>query len=364
MQFTRVLADPEFERYFAGLKQVFLYITDDCNLRCIHCLYKPWLRAGSEMDSDTTLALLKKFRELGAVKLSLLGGEPTLYGRSAANLQLPEIVARANAIGYQYVRLVTNGVFDETLLLDERLRSLSEITFSLDGDRPDINDCLRGKGSFERSVQNMQRAISLGYRVDLTSCVHKGNVGRDENGERIIDRSIHWATSLGVSRINFHPLFKMGTARDSWTEETDILPLEWVSLYSEIRANIDKGKYAIPVRIPMRFVTQQQFSEDPGYYSFCPVKNGDRVLVHANGLIQICALMNGVPISVARFSSSSQSVRIIWENLRNELQEFKFTAGEDHPCPVMLNNFGSLVPLCISFKPRQDEFIWKKMGLP
>jgi len=32
--------DPRFAEHFRNLKQVFLYITDECNLRCIHCLYK------------------------------------------------------------------------------------------------------------------------------------------------------------------------------------------------------------------------------------------------------------------------------------------------------------------------------------
>ena len=33
--------DEKFKDYFQNnLKQVFLYLIDDCNLRCVQCLYK------------------------------------------------------------------------------------------------------------------------------------------------------------------------------------------------------------------------------------------------------------------------------------------------------------------------------------
>jgi len=68
--------DPRFKEYFKNLKQVFLYITDECNLRCIHCLYKPDLAfhlKEKEIDLETALALISDFREMGASKLTIMG---------------------------------------------------------------------------------------------------------------------------------------------------------------------------------------------------------------------------------------------------------------------------------------------------
>lgn len=59
--------DPKFRDYFEKrLQQVFLYITDECNLRCIHCLYKPHLifhLKKKEIELETALALISDFKE-------------------------------------------------------------------------------------------------------------------------------------------------------------------------------------------------------------------------------------------------------------------------------------------------------------
>ena len=78
--------DTRFREHFRGLQQVFLYVTDECNLRCIHCLYRPNVAfhlKEKEIEPETARALVSAFGELGARKLTILGGEPTLYGTEA-----------------------------------------------------------------------------------------------------------------------------------------------------------------------------------------------------------------------------------------------------------------------------------------
>src|SRR5258708_6320331 len=102
-----VEADPRFDRRFTSrLMQVFLYVTDECNIRCTQCYYSPWLKKGhAEMPTSVALALLRKFRELGAIKVTLLGGEPTLYGQAPGNKPLSYLVRVAHQIGFEYVRM-------------------------------------------------------------------------------------------------------------------------------------------------------------------------------------------------------------------------------------------------------------------
>lgn len=89
-----VESDPRFDRHFKGrLMQVFLYVTDECNIRCTQCYYKPSLKKyHAEMPTNVLLSLLRKFRELGAIKVSFLGGEPTLYGQADGNQPLPFLI--------------------------------------------------------------------------------------------------------------------------------------------------------------------------------------------------------------------------------------------------------------------------------
>lgn len=360
-----VLADAQFDSYYRRLLQVFLYVTDECNLRCQQCYYMPWLKNGhAEMPTDVMIALLKKFRSLGAIKLSLLGGEPSLYGQHPGNEPIGYVVQAARELGFTYVRMVSNGMFTPAFLDDERLHGLDEITFSIDGDTAEIHDSLRGPKTFERSLSSVMRAIDRGFNVHITTCVHAGNIGVDSGGQLMLDRAIHWATGVGARLINFHPLFKMGIARDSWTGDGHILPEVWANAYALLRERIDAGQYSIPVRLPQRFISAEEFARDPRRYGFCPVKLAERIEVHPNGQIHSCALHNGTPVSMATFArENDDTVNIRWSSVRNELTEYPFDQESDHPCVVMQTDFGDRVPLCISFKPDQEEFIWKTVGL-
>jgi len=350
---------PRFQKHFQNLKQVFLYITDECNLRCGHCLYKPNLTfhlKEKEIPLETALALLSDFREMGASKLTIMGGEPTLYGISQEHKPLLTVISEARKLGYEYIRLDTNGMFKPTLL--SQLGELDEITFSLDGPTPEINDPVRERDVFNTCVSNISRAVELGYyHVDITCCIHRGLAQRDETGRLLLDSMIEFAGSLGVRRINFHDLFKTGLPRDTWTGDLDISLKEWIDIYTEIQTNIDTGKYEIPVRIPRCFVSREEFEQNPEYYGYCPVKMGERVLVHPNGIIRICSLLIGSPFGIARFYEN----KIVWDqSTTNELRDHQL----DIPTPCTnqskSKDFGAFVPLCVSFKPRQDEIIWRE----
>lgn len=352
--------DSRFREYFKALKQVFLYITDECNLRCVHCLYKPDLvfhLKEKEIDPESVLAMLADFKEMGASKLTIMGGEPTLYGVSQSWRSLLKVIWEARRLGYEYIRIDTNGQFGEDLLEKEDFRLLDEVTFSLDGPNPEINDSVRGQGTFKRCVSNIQRAVELGYVVDLTCCIHKGLTKRNPDGQLFLDAMILFAESIGLNRINFHDLFKTGIPRDAWTCEIDISLEEWINIWTEIQTNIEAGRYKIPVRIPQCFVSKEEFNRNPEYYGYCPVKLGERVLVHPNGIIRICALMIGTPYGIARFYDN----KIVWdESLTNELRGHKL--DQQTPCANQnkSGSFGDFVPLCVSFKPRQNEFVWQQ----
>ena len=128
--------DQKFKDFFQdNLKQVFLYLIDDCNLRCVQCLYKLdicFQVEKKEIAFEDAVKLISDFRELGAVKLTLMGGEPTLYGKKDGNKQLLELIKKSKELGYEYVRIDTNGQFDSELLEKPEFKMLDEVTFSID----------------------------------------------------------------------------------------------------------------------------------------------------------------------------------------------------------------------------------------
>lgn len=349
---------PEFVEYFKDLKQVFLYLIDDCQLKCVQCLYKlenNFNVARKQIDPEQALMMVRDFYKLGARKLTLMGGEPTLYDFKNNREAFFSIIDEAKEIGYEYVRIDTNGQFETSLLDNPSMKKLDEITFSLDGPNAEINDAVRGKGSYNNIIRNIKRAVELGYNVNITSCIHKGLIQRNANNELYISEMIHFTHSLGVTCINFHDLFKAGIPRDFWTGKIDISVDEWFAVWEELQKNIENNVYPIPVRIPQSFVTEKEFDSNPEYYGYCSAKTGDRILIHPNGIMRVCSLMIGTPYGVARYHDKD----ITWDTgYTNELGAHEM----DKLTPCTNQNkgtmFGCFKPLCVSFKPKQNEFVW------
>ncbi len=115
------LVDKKFCNYFKQLKQVFMYITDRCNCACSQCIYKPNINhyINEEIPLGEALSLLKLFKSLGASKVTFLGGETTLYGSSENRKPLLNLIKETKVIGYEYVRLDTNGQLIQSAVFQE-----------------------------------------------------------------------------------------------------------------------------------------------------------------------------------------------------------------------------------------------------
>ena len=352
------LVDYRFYNHFKGLKQVFMYITDKCNISCAQCIYKPSTNhyIVEEIPLEDALSLLRTFKELGASKVTFLGGEPTLYGKRHKSEPLFRLIEETKSIGYEYIRIDTNGQRLSHLINNDRFQMINEIAFSLDGYSSETNDFLRGEGTFDKAVENIKVAVEKGYKVTITCCVHTMLISKDDESIFLIERMIEFAESLGVEQINFHDLFKAGVPMDTWTGDFNPEPSDWLDMYGEIFSKVSSGKFDIKVRLPQCFVTEEVFHENPEYYGYCPVKLGERIMVHANGQLRICSNLICTGFATARYEERS----IIWDSSNNnELSAHDLNSNT--PCTNRRRHrkYGSLVPLCFSFKPSQSEHVWE-----
>jgi MoaA/NifB/PqqE/SkfB family radical SAM enzyme len=351
--------DPAFRSHFQNrLKQVFLYINDQCNLACEQCIYKPHVtyHVHREIPVATAIGLLQAFFGLGARKLTVLGGEPTLYGAREGHVPLRTVLRAAREIGFEYLRLDTNGHFHERVFTAGGLDELDELAFSLDGYDAPTNDLLRGSKSFYRTTERIKDAVGHGMKVSITCCIHRELVQPLPAGDYGVDRVIRLGEKLGVSVVNFHDLFKAGVPMDTWTGSFDTTVAEHVRMYSDVRNRIETGAYSVNVRLPQCFVRREEFERNPEYYGYCPVKLGERVMVHSDGIIRICSNLICTSFGVGRYDESM----IRWdrssgnETLHHDLSRYT-------PCTNRSKNrsYGGFVPLCFSLKPNQAEPVWR-----
>ncbi len=108
-----------------------------CNLRCLGCYAAENARPDKKiLEKDKIKLVINHIINLGCDKIDILGGEPLMYE------ELPFIVQHFKKKNFKsFFGIVTNGI-----LLDYKKAcrfknvGLDQITFSLDGVTPEVND--------------------------------------------------------------------------------------------------------------------------------------------------------------------------------------------------------------------------------
>ena len=358
----KLIFDEKIEILFKDkVRQVFVYLTKKCQLRCRHCLYKTLLDNDAEdIDFNLLEQYFKYLSTLGAYKISFLGGEPTLYHDLKNGKRLTDVLTLAAETGYEYIRIDTNGQFNQSYLEDPAFKKISEITFSLDGHDEYTNDVLRGQGVFKKSIENIKYALSLGFRVHFTSCIHKDSCPDLETGIKNLNKMIQLAEDLGINTINFHPIIKVGVKRDTWIEDTDIDPFVWMQIYDILSKDVYSGRSSLKVRLPMRFVNSDKYDSSTDSFDYCPVKLRERALILTDGSLKICAFHIGTKTGIAELQGNYLKLN---DNAYNEYQksaEYKKARGYCWVQQIRARQ-SEIVPLCMSYKPGQDELVWNDL---
>ena len=133
------------------------YVTTRCNARCVFCdIHR---RPGVDANPTDVEANLRALTRLGISFVDFTGGEPLLHP------QLPIFLEQAKRLKLR-TTVTTN-----TLLYPQRARELAGkvdlLHFSLDASTAEDHDALRGVPCFDRVMQSLDLAQSLGEKPDL-----------------------------------------------------------------------------------------------------------------------------------------------------------------------------------------------------
>jgi len=184
------------------LRELWLHLTDRCNMACRHCLFAASPDAGVEMPSAEVLRLAEEARAMGTRVFALTGGEPFIHPGFS------EIVEALLAGGDTHVVVLTNGSllrkFGSELLRwgPERFH----LQISVDG-LPARHDAVRGPGAFERLEGQLSFLRDAGFPFTVSMCVDADNV---EDMPRLVEK----AAALGATTVHFMWLFVKGRARE------------------------------------------------------------------------------------------------------------------------------------------------------
>ena len=146
------------------------YVTYRCNAACSFC--DIWERPSPYITLEEAKANLAALKQLGVKVVDFTGGEPLLHR------QLDELLKECKRLGL-LTTITTNCLLYPKYA--NRLRGLVDMLhFSLDSPEPEEHDLSRGVKCFDKVMESIQVAKSLGERPDILFTVFESNIHQIE----------------------------------------------------------------------------------------------------------------------------------------------------------------------------------------
>ena len=268
-------------------ENLYIYLTNQCNMRCKHCYLGDRLEEKQEMPLEMVLNHLLFWRKLGSKKISFIGGEPTLYP------YLREVVESAHSLGYEKVIINTN-LSSKALAILQTFSStdFSYIQTSLDGATIETHDYIRGRGAFVDTTHSIRQLVQNGFDVRIIATINNENLGE-------VSELITLGEQLGVSLVKFHIMSEIGNAVKG--KVTSVSPYEWISLCNRIDSYIKDTKPSINVSYQPSYVYKTDY-ENGKYHDYpgCLGVEKNRMSVFPDGNCYICSFLFDEKISYAK----------------------------------------------------------------
>jgi mycofactocin radical SAM maturase len=198
-------------------------LTYACNLECAHCLSSSGRRDPRELTTEQCEAVIDELQRMQVFYVNVGGGEPTIRPDFWHLLEY--------AVDHQVgVKFSTNGV----RITPERARFLAgkdyvDVQISLDGATAEVNDYVRGPGSYDMALRALQNLADAGFKDAKISVVcTRQNIGQLDAFKALADR---FGATLRLTRLR-----PSGRGADVW-DELHPLPEQQRELYDWLMAH-------------------------------------------------------------------------------------------------------------------------------
>lgn len=162
---------------------LYIHLTSRCNLKCPYCynqehrtnLIEIGRGPGSgsistEGGAEDFLRVVDEAAAIGFVEVKLTGGEALI------NKDALRIAERAKSHGMR-VNLLTNGLLVTEEMAEKIARVVDSVSVSLDSDKPEEHDAVRGRGTHAKVVEAIHRLKRAGVKtLHLNSVVTQVNL--------------------------------------------------------------------------------------------------------------------------------------------------------------------------------------------
>ncbi len=201
-------------------------ITLRCNLRCVHCLSD----AGKPLEDELTVAecrrLVDQLTALKVFQVNIGGGEPFIRGDFL------------DLLGYSHEKGLVTCVSTNGMLIDDGLaKRLSRLNMlylqvSLDGATAEVNDLIRGKGTYKKIMGAIECFARQKVRFSINAVLTRTNYSQLDDLRKL---ATGYGAELRVSR--FRPSGRAKESRNSLGPEKWQLEsfAEWLEGHDLVR---------------------------------------------------------------------------------------------------------------------------------
>lgn len=200
-------------------ESIDLYVNSTCNLKCTTCfLGEAYFSRRIDMSLETATAIMRWASAARVSDVAFLGGEPSLHP------QIDTFLRTARSTGIPINRFITNGTPPFRRLLKRVPELLDRVYVSLDGPTEEINDLVRGRGTYRQAMETIKILRHHGIDFTITSSITPRSVASlpallqlgEDSGCRVMN--IHWVSPTGRAAAGIEPVGKS----------------EWIEVYHNI----------------------------------------------------------------------------------------------------------------------------------
>lgn len=252
------------------LSNIYLYVTDQCNLFCKHCWVSPVKNSSRYEQTKISLEDLKRVIteaiDMGLNNVKITGGEPFLWHDISDLLKF--LHEKKIEIGIE-----TNGTLITSDIADMIMRvNVKSVGVSIDAADPTIHDYFRGvKGSHSAALKGLKLLLANGIHTGVIMSVYKENIFQ-------IELLLSLLSAFDIEYVKFNPITPTGRGK---ILKEDGLLLSDMEVKEEIIDKISfwEAKFGIPLVI----------SYPTSYMSFSYLKKGNIGICPFHSLLSILA---------------------------------------------------------------------------
>lgn len=299
---ARVAVKDRTRVHYQRFHNIYLYITERCQLRCGHCYMGDRLERGLVLPFEKAANIMSYCRRLGGEYITFLGGEPTLHP------DLPRMVDLALNLGYTQVMINSNGLLERTI---DRIdpAKLHYISFSLDGATAETHDRIRGRNTFGKTTECIRRTVKAGYAVRILCTISQINI---HEAKAVLD----FADEVGVRMVNFHVFSEEGRGianAEDWSLSAD----EWIAFYEYLESI--KSQYQTSIWYPPTYARKDKLQRYVGEgYKGCVGCTLDRLSIFPDGRCYVCSVLFDKAVHFATMTDEG----LVLNRDRNEFEMF------------------------------------------